>query len=395
MGARILLQERYDEGLDVEMQLESDSGEDSGDESGDDVPAPPASAPPSSAANERRAQPPPPPPPAGAPSMQPPPMAPSAENVIVRKDYNPKAAPKPQARPPAPDEYLISPITGERIPASKVAEHMRIGLLDPRWVEQRDRQLQEKMTQESVYAPGSAIESSLRQLAERRTDIFGVGDEETAIGKKIGEEERRPGDKMPWQDEPTAPAAGDAPAAPAASARGAAAAGRQAGISLQDQIAQIHKKQGHLAAGGGTSGGGAGAESRESAQDKDERQHQQQPPLPPPSLASNNAADRNVVVAAPPKPPAPVSVSAQPVLNLGRSMAAPPVLLSAPSSHPPLMMVPIPQPPMLVTPMTFAPVPMTFNQGSDAQVRRLHLLLAHSLSAPPKPRVVSLRDQSL
>jgi len=265
VGARILLQERYDEGLDVEMQLESDSGEDSGDESGDDVPAPPASAPPSSAANERRAQPPPPPPPAGAPSMQPPPMAPSAENVIVRKDYNPKAAPKPQARPPAPDEYLISPITGERIPASKVAEHMRIGLLDPRWVEQRDRQLQEKMTQESVYAPGSAIESSLRQLAERRTDIFGVGDEETAIGKKIGEEERRPGDKMPWQDEPTAPAAGDAPAAPAASARGAAAAGRQAGISLQDQIAQIHKKQGHLAAGGGTSGGGAGAESTSSS----------------------------------------------------------------------------------------------------------------------------------
>ena len=50
--------------------------------------------------------------------------------------------------------------------------------------------MQEKMTQESVYAPGSAIENSLRALAERRTDIFGVGDEETAIGKKIGEEER-------------------------------------------------------------------------------------------------------------------------------------------------------------------------------------------------------------
>jgi len=93
---------------------------------------------------------------------QPPPTAPSHDNVIVRKDYNPKVAPKPQARPPAPDEYLISPITGERIPASQVAEHMRIGLLDPRWLEQRDRQMQEKMTQESVYAPGSAIENSLR-----------------------------------------------------------------------------------------------------------------------------------------------------------------------------------------------------------------------------------------
>jgi len=33
-------------------------------------------------------------------------------------------------------------------------------------------------------------------LAERRTDIFGVGVEETAIGKKIGEEESRKDDKV-------------------------------------------------------------------------------------------------------------------------------------------------------------------------------------------------------
>lgn len=58
-------------------------------------------------------------------------------------------------KPPAQtDEYLISPITGERIPASKVQEHMRIGLLDPRWVEQRDRHLQDRMNQDTVYAPG-------------------------------------------------------------------------------------------------------------------------------------------------------------------------------------------------------------------------------------------------
>ena len=53
-------------------------------------------------------------------------------------------------RPVAPDEYLISPITGERIPASKVQEHMRIGLLDPRWVEQRDKHL-DKLAQETVF----------------------------------------------------------------------------------------------------------------------------------------------------------------------------------------------------------------------------------------------------
>ena len=48
------------------------------------------------------------------------------------------------------------------------------------------------------YLAGSAIEASLKQLAERRTDIFGVGDEETAIGKKIGEEDRRKDEKV-WK----------------------------------------------------------------------------------------------------------------------------------------------------------------------------------------------------
>jgi hypothetical protein len=60
-------------------------------------------------------------------------------------------------RPPAPDELLISPLTGEKIPATKVQEHMRIGLLDPRWVEQRDRQIQDKINQETVYAPGGVL----------------------------------------------------------------------------------------------------------------------------------------------------------------------------------------------------------------------------------------------
>lgn len=35
---------------------------------------------------------------------------------------------------------------------------------------------------------GSDISASLRDLADRRTDIFGV--EETAIGKKVGETEK-------------------------------------------------------------------------------------------------------------------------------------------------------------------------------------------------------------
>ena len=47
----------------------------------------------------------------------------------------------------------------------------------------------EKMQRTEVFAPGASIENSLRNMASRRTDIFGAGDEETDIGKKFGEEE--------------------------------------------------------------------------------------------------------------------------------------------------------------------------------------------------------------
>lgn len=107
---------------------------------------------------------------------------------------------------------------------------MRIGLLDPRWVEQRDKML-EKVREEQVYAPGSAIEASLKQLAERRTDIFGVGDEEAAIGKKLGEEERKD-ERVTWDGHTSS-----VEAATRAAARN---------VSLEDQIHQIHKVKGLL-----------------------------------------------------------------------------------------------------------------------------------------------------
>lgn len=131
------------------------------------------------------------------------------------------------ARPSVGDDYLISPITGEKIPASKVQEHMRIGLLDPRWVEQRDKHVTDKLSQGTVYAGGSAIEASLKLLAERRTDIFGVGDEETAIGKKIGEEDVKKDEKVTWDGH--------------TSSVEAATRAARANITLEEQIHQIHK----------------------------------------------------------------------------------------------------------------------------------------------------------
>lgn len=78
-------------------------------------------------------------------------MAPGT-NIQIRKDYNPKQARAPGTNPP--DNYLISPITGERVPPQEFDEHMKISLLDPKWKEQRDRYEAEKKQQETVFASG-------------------------------------------------------------------------------------------------------------------------------------------------------------------------------------------------------------------------------------------------
>ena len=59
-------------------------------------------------------------------------------------------------------------------------------MLDPKWREQKERQIREKKEQETVYDTGVNIEVNLRGIAERRTDIFSVGGEEAEIGKKVG-----------------------------------------------------------------------------------------------------------------------------------------------------------------------------------------------------------------
>lgn len=95
-----------------------------------------------------------------------PPTAPSA-NIQIRRGYDPKA-PK-AAAPQAPsDKFLISPITGERVPAENMAEHMKISLLDPRWREQRDRVLQEKKEQEQVFAEGKNVQCFICACSEKR-----------------------------------------------------------------------------------------------------------------------------------------------------------------------------------------------------------------------------------
>lgn len=116
---------------------------------------------------------------------------PQPGNIIIR-DYNPKTAKQQQAAGgkktgAAGEEYLKSPLTGELIPASMMNEHMRIAMLDPRWLEQKQREKKEREEHESVLDSGINIEKNLKQLARYRSDMFGSGAEETLIGRKIGE----------------------------------------------------------------------------------------------------------------------------------------------------------------------------------------------------------------
>lgn len=118
------------------------------------------------------------------PVVQPPPQP---GNIIVRQGYDPKAAAaskKPSQT--AGEEYFKSPLTGELIPASMMSEHMRISMLDPRWLEQKQRQTKEREEYEDVLATGINIEKNLKRLAEYRSDMFGSGAEETLIGRRKG-----------------------------------------------------------------------------------------------------------------------------------------------------------------------------------------------------------------
>ena len=80
-----------------------------------------------------------------------PPMIPS--NVTIRKNYDPKMK-HSSATTSLSDQFLISPLTGEKVPVESMAAHMKINLLDPRWKEQKEKAIEEKRQQEQVFAEG-------------------------------------------------------------------------------------------------------------------------------------------------------------------------------------------------------------------------------------------------
>lgn len=358
VGARVLMQERTDKGGD-QMEVESDESEEEEEddveeaEDFDNAPTPPLpdeqlqdmeegsesesdeEVAPVKTVTPAPPQPPMPPPP--PPPSEIPPLPPTPDQVIIKKDYNPKA----RTAPVESTTDMISPITGEKIPANKVQEHMRIGLLDPKWIMERTRALNEKKEQEDVYAPGVSIESSLKQLAERRTDIFGSGVEETQIGKKIGEEERKD-QRVVWDGH-------------TASMEKVTQKARE-NISIEEQIATIHKTKGLV--------------TDEEKEKIGPIVPKSQPPPPPP-----------------PKPAPPPQIP----ISMPKSMPQPPRL---PNSQPPmplmsqpqrLMMISTPRPPMNVIGMQ--PQPMMHQPMMARQPRPGFppTLMTHPPRPPMKP----------
>ena len=112
------------------------------------------------------------------------------------RKYDPKQAQKKKVNVES-EEYLVSPITGERVPASKVQEHMRIGLLDPRWVEERDKQITKQAVEDQVMTKKGCflkialltIFTSEIHVATNKRKLFetqGCSDSEKAYGSGFG-----------------------------------------------------------------------------------------------------------------------------------------------------------------------------------------------------------------
>lgn len=158
------------------------------------------------------------------------PLPPNPDHVIIRKDYDPKSKQHVTSTKSSTETYFKSPLTGELIPASSMSEHMRISMLDPRWIEQRQKEKKEREEQEEVLASGMSIERNLKLLAEYRSDVFGSGVEEVIIGKKIGEEEKNKEDNAVWDGH--------------ASTITSTAKRAMTGITIEEQIRAIHQSQG-------------------------------------------------------------------------------------------------------------------------------------------------------
>ncbi|KAF6160806.1 hypothetical protein GIB67_036007 [Kingdonia uniflora] len=88
-----------------------------------------------------------------------------------------------------PTKFVVSPITGELIPISEMAEHMRISLIDPKYKEQKERMMAK--IRETTLAQDDEISRNIVGLARTRPDIFGTTEEEVSNAVKAEIEKKK------------------------------------------------------------------------------------------------------------------------------------------------------------------------------------------------------------
>ncbi|PIC49711.1 hypothetical protein B9Z55_008232 [Caenorhabditis nigoni] len=162
------------------------------------------------------------------------PLPPTKQKDVIVRDYDPKKNQKTQQRP-SKESWFVSPLTGEKLPSGKLDEHVRYNTVDSQYKEDRDRYVGERSAEEPVLALGADISRNLGQFAERRTDIFGVGGEQTMIGKKLGEEEggQQGQNKLIWDG--------------TEESRDMITRAVQNQVTIDQQINEIHRQHGFVA----------------------------------------------------------------------------------------------------------------------------------------------------
>uniref|UniRef100_A0A915IFD6 Splicing factor 3A subunit 1 n=1 Tax=Romanomermis culicivorax TaxID=13658 RepID=A0A915IFD6_ROMCU len=306
VGARLLAQQRIEAtktaAQTMEMEVESDDeteGEERAERKGKDAPAVknPEAEKTSQKANQAAApqqqQTPRPP---QLLATQPAPLLPDPENIVIRSDYNPRTKQLEKVKQ-TEQKWVISPLTGEKILADKLAEHMRYNTVDSQYFVQKERELQDRQEEEPVYAAGVDISQNIVSFAERRSDIFGVGSrgaEQAMIGKKLGEEDRPKNDPRSMWDGHMSSVDATAKAA-------------QSHVTIEEQIAQIHRTQGLLPSQDKERIGPKGTDSS-----KDSKNMANQAPPPPPIRPTLTATVVPVVQVA----PTPVLLVQQPALGV-------------------------------------------------------------------------------
>nr|CAG8507449.1 15628_t:CDS:10 [Entrophospora candida] len=135
----------------------------------------------------------------------------------IIKDYVPKAYALKNSTTEKPTQ--ICPRCNQAIPVDEMDDHVRIELLDPKWKEQK-MAAEAKKKESNLLQEGTDVAKNLKVFSGYRSDIFGT--EETEIGRKK--------EKVVWD--------GHTASINMATQRAAA------GVSIDEQIAAIHRSKG-------------------------------------------------------------------------------------------------------------------------------------------------------